>query len=178
MRNVAIVTMTLVVIGLTCSVAEAGLGIGARYSFVRTEGLDDNSGSLGAFIRLKRTLVGFEAAVDAHRDHYQGSDFDVIPVTLSIMLTPLPVAHVVAGAGYYHVETVYQSMDFENETDHAIGFHYGAGVEWPVLPLLKLAGDLRYRIVDYEFDADFDGDTVRIDADGYSVGAGLILYLK
>lgn len=165
-------------IALTCvASADAGLGIGARYSYVRTEGLDDNSGSLGAFVRLKRTLVGFEAAVDVRRDYYHGSDVDVVPVTLSVMLIPLPVAHVVAGVGYYHVETYYSS-DYNIQTDNAIGFHYGAGVEWPLLPLLKLAGDLRYRMVDYEFASAFNDDVLGIDADGYSVSAGLILYLK
>ena len=169
--------LTILVTLAGVATADADLGVGARYSYVRTEGLDDNSGMIGAFARLKQTMVGFEVSADKRTDHYDGADFDVTQFTGSFMLTPLPVAHVLAGVGWYRTETYYLS-DPDLQTDYAIGFHYGAGVECPLLPLLKLAGDLRYRMVDYEVEDSFHGRTIRVDADGYSVSTGLILYLK
>lgn len=176
MNLLRIAILTFVMLVGSLSTAHAGIGFGLRYSHVRTEGFDDNSGMIGAFARLKKTLVGFELSADKRKDNYDGSEFDVTQFTGSVMLTPLPVAHLLAGAGLYRTETYYLS-DPELQTDNTIGFHYGAGVEWPLLPLLKLAGDLRYRVLNYEFD-DGNGGVLEIDGNGYSVSAGLILYLK
>ena len=156
--------------------ADAGLGVGARYSYVHSSDLEDNSGMFGAMVRLRHMVFfGVEGAIDYRKEELNdGSELTSTPISVSAMVYPIPFVYGLAGLGFYR--TTLKVGDDET-TDSQIGYHFGAGVELPLVPLLKLTGDMRYQFLDYEFE-DIPGSVGKVDANGYAISAGLILYLK
>ena len=162
---------------LTCAAsAHAGLGVGARYSYVHSNDMEDNSGMPGVMVRLRHMMFfGIEGAIDSHKqDLDNGAELRSTPISISAMVYPVPFVYGLAGLGFYH--TTLKSGGDET-SDSKMGYHFGAGVEMPLVPLLKMTGDLRYRFLNYEF-KDIPGSVGKVDADGYAISAGLILYLK
>jgi hypothetical protein len=109
--------------------------------------------------------MALEGAVDYRRtDLAGGAETRAWPVTLSLVASPIPVAYLLAGIGWYNLTLeVPSAFSTVEETQSRFGYHVGAGVRAPVLPDLSFVGDLRYGYVDYEFDqfaeavAGFDG---------------------
>jgi hypothetical protein len=156
--------------------AKAGLGIGARYSYVHNNDLEDNSSMVGAMVRLRHMMFfGLEGAIDSRNEELNdGSELRSTPITASVMVFPIPVVYGLAGLGFYRSTL---EVAGEEHTDTQLGYHFGAGVEAPLIPLLKLTGDIRYQFVDYEFD-EIAESLGKVEANGYAISAGLILYLK
>ena len=157
--------------------SHAGLGVGARYSYVHNNGLEDNSSMIGVMVRLRHMMIlGLEGAIDHRREEMNnGSKLNSTPLTASLMVYPVPFVYGLAGVGLYR--TSIETNSGAEASDSQIGYHYGAGVEMPLLPLLKLTGDIRYQFIDYEFE-DIPGSLGKVDANGYAVSAGVIFYLK
>jgi opacity protein-like surface antigen len=177
MSRVRIFTLAGLLVLACIGTAEAGLGVGARYSYVHNNGLDDNSSMIGVMVRLRHMMFfGLEAAIDHRREEMNdGSKLNSTPLTASLMVYPVPFVYGLAGVGLYR--TSIETNSGAEASDSQIGYHYGAGVEVPLLPLLKLTGDIRYQFIDYEFE-DIPGSLGKVDADGYAVSAGVIFYLK
>ncbi len=176
MHKTRILTFTLL-IALSCvASADAGLGVGARYSYVHNNDLEDNSSMIGAMVRLRHMMFfGLEGAIDVRKEELNdGSELTSTPITVSAMVYPIPLVYGLAGLGYYRTTL---KVGDEETTDSPIGYHFGAGVEMPIVPLLKVTGDMRYQFLDYEF-KDIPGSVGKVDANGYAISAGLILYLK
>ncbi len=176
MQRFRILSLAILITLAAVATADAGLGIGARYSYVRNNGIEDNSGMIGAMVRLRHMMFfGIEGAIDYRKEEMNdGSELRSTPLTVSAMVYPIPFVYGLAGLGWYHTTL---KVGDEETTDSQIGYHFGAGVEAPLVPLLKLTGDLRYQFLNYEFE-DIPGSVGKVDADGYAVSAGLILYLK
>lgn len=176
MQRITIVGLASLLALSLVATSEAGLGIGARYSYVRNNGIEDNSGMIGAMVRLRSAMFfGLEGAIDSRNEELNdGSELRSTPITASVMVYPVPVIYGLAGLGFYRTTL---EVSGNETTDTQLGYHFGAGVEAPLIPLLKLTGDIRYQFVDYEFD-DIAESLGKVEADGYAISAGLILYLK
>lgn len=176
MQRLAITLATCLLTLTFAASADAGLGVGARYSYVHNNDLEDNSSMVGAMVRLRHMMFfGLEGAVDFRKEELNdGSELRSTPLTASVMIFPIPVVYGLAGLGLYRTTL---EVSGEETTDTQLGYHFGAGVEAPLIPLLKLTGDIRYQFVDYEFDRRNIEDA-KVEADGYAISAGLILYLK
>lgn len=176
MQRLAITLATCLLTLSFAATADAGLGIGARYSYVHNNDLEDNSSMIGAMVRLRHMMFfGLEGAVDIRKEELNdGSELRSTPLTASVMIFPIPVVYGLAGLGLYRTTF---DVSGEETTDTQLGYHFGAGVEAPLIPLLKLTGDIRYQFVDYEFE-DVAESLGKVEADGYAISAGLILYLK
>jgi hypothetical protein len=157
--------------------ANAGLGIGARYSYVHNNGIEDNSSMFGAMVRLRHmTFFGLEGAIDYRKEEFDnGNELRSTPITASLMIYPIPVAYGLVGIGFYR--STLETTTGAEATDTKIGYHYGIGAEVPLVPLVKLTGDIRYQFIDYEFE-DIAESVGKVEADGYAISAGVIVYLK
>ncbi len=172
-RLTMLIMVSLLSLG-AMSTAHAGLGIGARYSYVHNNDLEDNSTMAGAMIRIRHlTFFGLEGAADFRNEELNnGWELRSTPITVSAMIYPIPVVYGLAGIGLYRA-----TLDVGDElVDTRLGYHFGAGIETPLLPPLKFTSDIRYQFVDYEFSD--HGDLRQVEADGYAISAGLVLYLK
>ena len=161
------------------SAKAAGLGIGAHYSFVHNREIDDNSGMKGLMARMRGGFFGLEAAVDYRKDDLgEGAELKTWPVTASVMFYPLPLVYGLAGLGYYNSTMDFpSSSQYSDQTDSDLGYHYGAGFEMPLVPMVKFTGDFRYHYVNYRF-ADIPASIGKVNADAFAINAGLIVYLK
>lgn len=156
--------------------AEAGFGIGGRFSYLRNQGIEDNSTMLGIMARFRTQFLGLEAAIDTRNEELNdGSELRSRPVTASLMIYPLPMVYGLAGLGLYH--STLEVADGSEDTETTLGYHYGLGAEMPLVPLVKLTADLRYHFLDYEFE-DIGPSLGKVDADSWAISAGVILYLK
>ncbi len=176
---VLLTEMTTVVVPSDAWAQNAGLGIGAHYSWVRNQETEESTGMLGAMARLRGKFVGVEGAVD-YKNEDLGGDVELKswPVTASLMVYPIPVAYAMAGLGWYNSTLDFPDGSlFEDQTDTQLGYHLGAGVELPMAQSLSLTGDFRYHFVDYEFD-DIPSSIGNVDADAFSLNGGVIIYLK
>jgi hypothetical protein len=153
-------------------------GIGIRGAWVDTPDGEQNVGMVGGFARLG-SIVALEGAVDYRRERLgPGAEVRTWPVTMSLVLAPIPVLYGVAGIGWYNttLEIAPAYGGFE-DTSTEFGYHLGAGVQLPIVPSLAFVGDLRYSFINYDFDefaeavTDFDG------GDYLTMNLGLMLNL-
>lgn len=94
---------------------------------------------------------------------------------------PIPIAYGAIGVGWYNTSVEYEFaatdlLEPDDETLQEFGWHFGGGVELPVGRNLKLAGDIRYVFIDYEFE-EVPG-TDDINNDFFIIQAGLLFGLK
>lgn len=156
-----------------------GMGLGAHYSRVHNNSTDENTGMLGAHVRLRGALLGLEGAIDYRNDELGGGvELKTWPVSASLLLYPLTPVYALAGLGWYNSTLDFPAdSEYDNKTQTELGYHFGAGLEVPLAPSLKLTGDIRWLFVDYEFD-DIPSSIGKVDADSYSLNAGFLLYLR
>ncbi len=171
--------LTAIVLTGTAHAQSSGLGIGGHYSWVRNQDTEESSSMLGAMLRLRGTIVGVEGAIDYRKEDLGGdTDLKTWPVTASLMIYPLPVIYALGGLGWYNTTIDFPDASlFEDQTDSQLGYHLGAGVEFPVATTVNLTGDFRYHFVDYEFD-EIPESIGKVDADALSLNGGVIIYLK
>lgn len=176
MHRSRILILTALFVVTCVATADAGLGVGARYSYVHNNDLEDNSSMIGAMVRLRHMMFfGLEGAIDVRKEELNdGSELTSTPISVSAMVYPIPLAYGLVGLGYYRTTL---KVGVDEASDSQIGYHFGAGVEMPIIPLLKVTGDMRYQFLDYEFE-DIPGSVGKVEANGYALSAGLILYLK
>jgi opacity protein-like surface antigen len=157
----------------------SGLGVGAHYSNVHNQTTDDNSGMLGAQLRLRGSIIGVEGAIDYRNDKLGGgTELRSWPISASLLIYPLPPVYAMAGLGWYNTTIDFSSSSpYKNETQSKLGYHFGAGLELPVAPALKLVGDIRWQFVDYEF-KNIPSSIGKVNADSYSINAGFLFYLR
>ncbi len=160
----------------TAMPAHAGVGLGARGGVIRNPDDDDNMETWGGHVRFKGGLVGLEVAVDRWTREVGNTEITMTPVTAGLLLYPIPFAYVGAGAGRYG--STIDSPGFlglTDDSDAAAGYHVGAGLEIPVLPPLRVTGDVRYMFVDRTFEQLGDSSISDSDAVALQVGAMVLL---
>lgn len=156
--------------------ANAGVGIGVRGGVVRDPDVDDSMRTMGGMLRFRGGLLGLELAVDRWEREVGGTEIAMTPVTASVLVYPLPFAWIGGGAGRYGARIDSPGfLGLTDDTDAVAGYHVGAGVEVPVLPPLRLTGDVRYMFVDRTFEQ--LGDSSLSDSDVVTLQVGALLTL-
>ena len=169
----------LLIIVLTTPANATEFGIGGHYSSVLNQETDERTDMLGAQMRLRGRYAGIEGAV-GYRNDELGNNVELKswPVSASLLIYPVPVAYALAGLGWHN-----STLDFPDEsliedaTTTELGYHLGAGLEVPMSRTLSLTGDFRYLFIDYEFD-EIPSSIGKVDADSFTLNAGLLLYLR
>jgi len=109
-----------------------GWSVGARGAYYRPKGADSGDLAEGAQARYHLTRRwALEASVDLRRDKFGGTQVDVIPVQLSVLVYLMPhnyrfAPYILAGGGWYYTH-VYVPAD---RNEFRFGPHAGAGAEY------------------------------------------------
>jgi opacity protein-like surface antigen len=183
MRKIGMGLLLIVVAMLWGGSASAnGLGIGARYTFVRNIESHKNTNMIGVLGRLRGPVIGVEAAIDYRKDD-MGGDVSVTtwPVTATLLIYPFQPIYGLAGFGWYNATVKYPvGASTVSKTTTQLAYHLGAGIEIPVSPGISLNGEFRYIFLNYEFDKleDFPSDISKRKADSFTLGAAILFYLK
>jgi len=146
--------------------------IGSNVGYYKSKDADEGALTAGGTLRLDLTSsIGVEGSVNYRAEKYYDGALEVttIPVLATLLIHPLPIVYGLAGVGWYNVS--YESP-FGDETTSEFGYHIGAGAELE-LGSITLFGDLRYVLLNYEFD-NVPGEA---DADFYIISAGLLFEL-
>lgn len=129
---------------------------------------DENTKTfLGLALRgtLVPQIVQTEIGVGYHRDEQYGGDLNVkmIPVTASLLVSPVRSLHLDGGVGWYHTNLDYENPLLEDQTNQDFGIHVGGGMQVPLSPRAALDLTGRYvmlesqetRLIPEQFDPDF-----------------------
>ena len=76
-----------------------------------------------------------------------------------------------AGIGYYFGQIGIEEVSFDLES--SLGFKFGAGVEYEVIPGLHLAGNANYRILETGLEGDWGDVDDTVDLSGIEIGVGM-----
>ena len=176
---ITVVLFILAIPGVNAQMApfETSVAVGPMLGYQKAQDADGNyMAGLALRARLLR-LFGFEGSVNYRQEDYgDGLTVKSWPVMASGMVYPLPFVYGVVGIGWYN--TTFDFSDnlevegFEDETDQEVGWHFGAGVEIPASPKVRLTGDIRYVFIDYDFGA--VPGVGESDSDFFLIQAGIL----
>lgn len=76
-----------------------------------------------------------------------------------------------AGIGYYFGQIGIEEISFNLES--SLGFKFGAGVEYEVIPGLHLAGNANYRILETGLEGDWGEVDDTVNLSGVEIGVGM-----
>ncbi|OGR87252.1 MAG: hypothetical protein A2021_02790 [Elusimicrobia bacterium GWF2_52_66] len=123
-----------------------GLSIGGRAAYYHPRGADSGDLAEGAQARYHLTRRwALEGSVDLRKDKYGGTNVDVVPIQLSVMVYLMPhgyrfAPYILAGGGWYYTH-VYAPTD---SSEFRFGPHAGGGVEFFLNTVWSIDGSYRY----------------------------------
>ena len=174
----AIVTMALSAY-LAPQAGAQSLSLGPQAGYQKAKDADDGKLMGGLALRLKLSQsLGVEGSINYRQEKFNDAlTVRSWPIMVTGLFYPLPVAYGAIGAGWYN-----SKFDFEapgnaasiEERKQEFGWHFGCGVELPLGAHTKLAGDVRYVFLNYDFDK---VPGVQIDRDFYVITAGILFGL-
>ncbi len=145
-------------------------GLGPRAGYYKAQDAEEGQWFGGAGLRLKMGSIGFEGSIDYRAEKYVNGNLTIRswPVMASVLLYPLPILYGVVGAGWYNTTFDYNQDKLifkfvEDKTDQEVGWHFGGGVELPLGIKSKLAVDIRYVFLDYDFSEVPDNKDLKSD---------------
>lgn len=175
----AFTTLSSMLYGQNDESVETGFYIGPQIGFFKANDADKANIMGGAAARLKfGEIFGMEASINYRQEKYLNNSVTVRnwPVMLTALVYPLPFAYGAIGVGWYNSNYTYNNntlgLDYESNTKQEFGWHFGAGVEYPIGEIGKIVGDLRYVFLDYEFN-EFPGSN-DVNADFYVFTIGFL----
>lgn len=180
MRRIALAISMIVGLGLMMGseAAAQGIGIGPRLGYQKAADADEGNLLFGGVARAKLLpFLGVEGSVSYRSEEFFDGALDVRswPVQVTGLFYPLPMLYGAMGFGWYNTRFDFESELLEDRTEQEVGWHFGAGAEVPLGESVKLAGDIRYVFLDYDFEETPGfGDT---DADFYMITVGLLFGL-
>jgi len=158
--------------------ALGGVGIGPQVGYYKSSDADEGSYLFSGALRLKPIpFLGAEGSINYRKESYYDDAVDVKswPVMVTGLVYPIPFVYGLAGAGWYNTTFEYNNDLFPDlngkETTTEMGWHVGAGLEIPLGTGARLAGDVRYVFLDYEFE-DLEGKEAA-DSNFYVITATL-----
>lgn len=131
------------------------------------EGDENTKTFLGLALRgtLVPQIVQTEIGVGYHRDEQYGGNLNVkmIPVTASLLVSPVRALHLDGGVGWYHTRLDYENPALDDQTNQDFGIHLGGGMQVPLSPRAALDLTGRYvmlesqetRLIPEQLDPDF-----------------------
>jgi opacity protein-like surface antigen len=157
-----------------------GLGLGPQVGFHKAKDADEGKLMGGLALRMKLTpALGVEGSINYRQEKFNDETLTVRswPVMVTGLFYPVPVAYGAIGAGWYNTKFDYTSSDGASnleETQQEFGWHFGGGVELPLGASTKLAGDVRYVFLNYNFDK---VPGAEVECDFYVITMGLLFGL-
>ena len=113
-----------------------------------TDGSGETKSYLGLAVRGNLVpLFKHELAVAYRSDEYYNGDLKVhtVPVTASIWFAPIPMLYAGGGAGLYMVSLSYRdALLIPDKSESKFGVHLGAGLNFPLAPMLSVDLNSRY----------------------------------
>jgi opacity protein-like surface antigen len=159
---------------------ETSISIGPMLGYQKAKDADGNY-MAGAAMRARLLrLIGFEGSINYRQENYgDGLTVKSWPVMASAMIYPLPMLYGVVGMGWYNTtfdfDESLESQGSEDDTKQKVGWHFGAGVELPASPKVKITGDIRYVFLDYDFQS--VPGVGGADSDFFLIEAGILFEL-
>lgn len=139
--------------------ALGGAGFGPQVGYYKSQDADEGEFLYGGALRLKPApFFGIEGSVNYRQESYHDDAVKVKswPVMATALLYPVPFVYGLGGAGWYNTTIEYDGSIFggsdKEETTNEFGWHFGGGVELPLGETARIAGDVRYVFIDYEFE--------------------------
>ncbi len=135
------------------------LKFGPQVGYQKAQDADAGKVTFGAALRLKLTSAfGVEGTINYRQEKYSDGALTVRswPVMASALIYPLPFIHGTMGAGWYNTTLDYDQTRLglnaaKDETTQEFGWHFGGGAELPIGGKSKLAADIRYVFLNYDF---------------------------
>ncbi len=154
-----ILLTTALITLMATQVNAQSIGLGPQLGYQKAQDADKGDLMGGVALRLKLTpALGAEASVNYRQETYADEALTVRnwPVMVTGLIYPFPMVYGAVGAGWYNTtfdynQSKFPSSSLKDETKQEFGWHFGAGVELPVGPTLKLTGDIRYVFLNYDF---------------------------
>lgn len=165
-------------------VSAQGLGLGPQLGFQKAADAEEGKLMGGVALRMKLSpALGVEGSINYRQEEYEDGAVTVKswPVMVTGMVYPIPVAYGLIGAGWYNTTMDYDEdmflgvVEIEDETTQNFGWHFGGGVEFPVGTNMKLAADIRYVFLDYDFEEAPGSEDV--ESDFFMINVGLLFGL-
>lgn len=155
--------------------------IGPQLGWHKAADADEGKFMFGAAIRLQFTQAfGFEGSINYRVEDYRNESIVVRtwPVMLTGIFYPTPNVYGAAGVGWYNTQMEFKKelADISDKTSQEFGWHFGAGVEFPLSKKIILTGDFRYVFIDYNFE-DVPGSS-NINSDFFVVTSGLLFVIN
>ena len=136
----------------------------------------------GVALRLQLIpILGVEGSINYRSEDYAGGRVSVRswPIMITALVFPMPILYGAIGAGWYNTTFNYHAaiigQNIDSETKLQKGWHFGGGLELPVGTNMKIAGDIRYVFLNYDF-KQFSGSS-EISANFYVITVGLFFAL-
>ncbi|MCG3120769.1 MAG: hypothetical protein ALAOOOJD_03609 [bacterium] len=156
-KKVAFVLMLS--IGMASQAGAQSLRLGPHVGYQKAKDADAGKLMGGATLRLKLTsALGVEGSINYRQEKYSDGVLTVRswPVMASALIYPLPIIHGTVGAGWYNTTLDYDQSRLglaapKDETKQEFGWHFGGGAELPIGGKSKLAADIRYVFLNYDF---------------------------
>lgn len=123
-----------------------GWSLGGRAAYYRPKGADGGDLTQGAQARFHFTRRwAAEGSVDLRKDKFGGTNVDVIPVQLSLLVYLMPpgyriAPYLLAGGGWYYTHVGAPGNNYE----FRFGPHAGGGVEYVISRAWTIDGSYRY----------------------------------
>lgn len=155
--------------------------IGPHFGYYEAKNADNGDMMFGAALRMRlANAFGFEAAIDYRQEEYRNKAITTKswPVLLTGLIYPTQFIYGAVGVGWYNTQIDFHNelAEFDNKSSQKFGWHFGAGVEFPLNQSLKIASDFRYTFLDYDF-GEVPG-TSEIKSDYFIVTAGLFFLIN
>jgi len=154
-RCTLLIVVVLALLSWT-SFAVASAQLGIHLGIQKAPDADNANLMGGILVRSKISDWAIEGSIDYRQDKFYDGNVTVRqwPVMLTLLYYPIPVLHADLGAGWYNTTidygSDYESYGARDETLQRFGWHFGAGVEFP-LDRVTLTADLRYVFLDYNW---------------------------
>jgi opacity protein-like surface antigen len=168
---------------MVTQVEAQSLRLGPQIGYQKAKDADDGKLMVGAALRLKLlSSLGLEGSINYRQEKFADGVLTVRswPVMATALIYPIPIVYGAVGMGWYNTTLDYDQGKaglslVKDETTQKVGWHFGGGLELPVAEKSKLAADIRYVFLDYDFQ-EIPGSR-DLDSDFYVVSVGLLLGL-
>jgi opacity protein-like surface antigen len=176
---VKIVLAALMIAFIAPQVGAQGIGLGPQLGYQKARGADDGKLMGGAALRVKLTpALGVEGSINYRQEKFHNGALTVRswPVMATGLIYLLPSVYGAIGGGWYNTTFDFDSPGAidQEETQQEFGWHFGGGLELPLGSSTKLAGDIRYVFLNYDFE---EVPGAEIDSNFYVVTVGLLFGL-
>jgi opacity protein-like surface antigen len=155
-KQAFLLAIMVTVLNVTLAHAQGQGSFGPQLGYQKARDADTGQFMGGLALRLSSMPIGVEGSINYRQERFADRGLTVRswPVMVTGLIYPVPVAYGAVGVGWYNTTFDYDQNrfpSFQDETRQKFGWHFGGGVEFPMSTHFRLAGDIRYVFLDYDF---------------------------